>query len=77
MTAPRYAVDWQRLADSLEMACHIRGVSLRDVAAEVGISPSGLSRLRSGQHLSADATAALTAWLFPKDVPFWFKAVES
>lgn len=76
MTAPTHAVDWDRVADSLEMACHIRGVSLRDVAEEVGISPSGLTRLRQGKHLSADALASLVAWLFPKDVPFWFKAVD-
>lgn len=76
MTAPRYVVDWDRIADSLEMACQIRGVSLREAADTVGVSPSALTRLRQGKHLSADGLASLTAWLFPKDVPFWFKAVD-
>lgn len=76
MTAPRYVVDWDRIADSLEMACQIRGVTLRDAAADIGVPPSSLTRLRQGRHLSGDALAALTAWLFPKDVPFWFKAVD-
>lgn len=75
MTDPKHAVDWDRIADSVEMACQIRGVSLRDISEAVGISPSGLTRLRQGKHLSADGLAALVAWLFPRDVPFWIKEV--
>lgn len=70
-----HEVDWDRIADALEMACEIRDVSLRDVAEEIGISPSGLSRLRQGKHLSADALASLVAWLYPQRVPLWIKAV--
>jgi transcriptional regulator with XRE-family HTH domain len=70
-----HQVDWDKIADALDMACEIRDVSLRDVAEEIGISPSGLSRLRQGKHLSADALASLVAWLYPQRVPLWIKAV--
>lgn len=73
---PSYVVDWDRITDALEMACQIRGLTLRDAAEAIGVPPSSLTRLRQGKHLSADALAALAAWLFPKDVPFWFKAVD-
>jgi transcriptional regulator with XRE-family HTH domain len=45
-----HQVDWDRIADAVEMACDIRGMTLRDVAEEVGISPSGLTRLRHGKQ---------------------------
>jgi transcriptional regulator with XRE-family HTH domain len=69
----RHVVDWPKLCEALEMACEIRGMSLRDVATEIGISPSGLTRIRQGTHLSADGLAALVAWLFPSSVPLWIK----
>jgi transcriptional regulator with XRE-family HTH domain len=69
-------VDWAKIADALEMACEIRNVSLRDVALEIGISPSGLTRLRQGQHLNADGLAALVAWLYPQRIPHWVRVVE-
>lgn len=71
-----HRVDWDRIADSVQMACQIRGCSLRDVSAAVGIPASGLTRLRQGKHLSADGLAALVAWLYPHDVPFWIMAVQ-
>jgi len=69
----RHVVNWPRIRDSVELACEMRDVSLRDVAEEVGISPSGLTRLRQGKHLSADALAALVAWLYPARIPNWIK----
>lgn len=39
-----HRVDWPKLCDALEMACEIRDMSQRDVAEQIGISPSGLSR---------------------------------
>lgn len=66
-----HRVDWHKIADAVEMACDIRDVSLRDVAEEIGISPSGLTRLRQGKHLSADGLASLVAWSFPTKVPVW------
>ncbi len=68
-----YRVDWNKIADALDMACEIRDVTLRDVAEVIGIAPSGLTRLRQGKHLSADGLAALVAWLFPRSIPSWVK----
>lgn len=69
--ANRHVVNWQKLADSLEMACEIRSVSLRDVAREIGISSSTLTRLRQGKHLDGDGLASLVAWLYPSSIPLW------
>lgn len=69
--ANTYVVNWAKLADSLEMACEIRSKSLRDVAREIGISSSGLTRLRQGKHLDGDALASLVAWLYPSSIPLW------
>lgn len=71
-----HVVDWPKLAEALDMACEIRDASLRDVALELGISPSGLTRMRQGKHLSADAVAALVAWLYPQRIPTWIKEVS-
>lgn len=65
------AVDWTKITEDMHMACLRRRVSLRDIASEIGVSPSGLTRLRQGQHLSADGLAALVAWLYPDAVPAW------
>ena len=67
----QHVVNWAKLAESLEMACEIRGMSLRDVAAEIGISNSGLTRLRQNKHLSGDGLASLVAWLYPSSIPLW------
>lgn len=64
-------VDWQKITEDMHMACLNRRVSLRDIAGEIGISPSGLTRLRQGQHLSADGLAALVLWLYPNVRPAW------
>lgn len=37
--------------------------SWRDVATEIGCSPSTLSRLQNGQKPNADALVAILAWL--------------
>lgn len=68
-----HVIDWTRIADTLELACEMRDVSLRDVAGQCGIPASGLTRLRQGKHLSADALAALVAWLYPARIPSWIK----
>jgi len=66
----KHVVDWKLLADDLDMACRLRGCSLRRAALHVGLAPSGLTRLRQGKALSADSLAALVAWLY-SDVPPW------
>jgi transcriptional regulator with XRE-family HTH domain len=72
-----HVVDWKKLAEALEMACEIRGMSLRDVAEEIGISNSGLTRLRQNKHLSGDGLASLVAWLFPSSIPLWIKPTDA
>lgn len=69
----RHAVDWEWVAEALALACVVRGMTMREVAGEIGIPASGLTRLRQGKHLSADALAALMAWLFPTQIPLWIK----
>jgi hypothetical protein len=68
-----YVVDWPKLAEALDMACEIRNMTLRDVADELRIAPSGLTRMRQGKHLSTDAVAGLVAWLYPQRIPIWIK----
>ena len=48
------ALDTQRKAD---------GVSWRQLAKEVGVSPSTMTRLANGQRPDVDAFAALVGWL--------------
>lgn len=67
----RYRVNWDGLLVAFEMARDIHGVSEREAAHLIGISPSSISRLRSGKHLSADAVAAMTAWIYPTSIPSW------
>lgn len=66
-----HRVDWAALRQALEMAADIRQMSMRDVAEQLDISPSGLTRLRQGHALEADALASLVAWLFPSKTPTW------
>lgn len=71
----RHAVDWPRLLAALDATCTLRHLSYRAVAEQIGISPSGLTRLRQGKRLEADALAALTAWLYPGQIPRWVREV--
>jgi transcriptional regulator with XRE-family HTH domain len=68
-----HRVNWVYVADALDVVCQARDMSLREVAIEIGISPSGLTRLRQGKHLSADALASLMVWMFPASVPRWIE----
>lgn len=72
-TRYRHVVDWDLLVQILDYACEIRRVSLRQAAQECGLSSSGFTRIRQGDHLSADGLAALIAWLFPDSIPRWIK----
>lgn len=60
--APRHVIDWRYLVEALEMACEIRSCNLKSAAEQMGISASGLTRLRQGDHLSGDSEP-LAAWL--------------
>ncbi|MFJ5984266.1 hypothetical protein [Lentzea sp. NPDC092896] len=68
-----HIVNWTKLIDLLEQACRSRQKSMRQVAKELGIAQSGLTRMQQGKSLSADATAALVAWLHPDDIPAWIE----
>lgn len=72
-----HEVDWRKLADAVDMACEIRDMSAADAAHQLGISPSALTRLRQGKHLSADNLAALVAWLYPQRIPHWIRTVTA
>ena len=68
----RVRVDWQRLAADLDATCRRRHISLRTAAREIDVPSSGLTEMRAGRaRLSADAVARLTAWLYPRNVPWW------
>jgi hypothetical protein len=69
-----HTVDWTKLRDAMEMACEIRNVSMFTAGVEMGFSPSSLTRLRQGKHLSADNLAALVAWLYPQRIPHWVRS---
>lgn len=70
-------VDWFKLGVDFDAACLERGLSLRAAAREMGLPASGLSKLRHGGRLSADAVARLVVWLWPRDaVPPWIEVVS-
>ncbi|MEX5268568.1 helix-turn-helix domain-containing protein [Kocuria sp. CPCC 204721] len=59
----RTTVDSQRLYATLEAAKNERGMSWRELAKEIGVSPSLLSRLGNGLKPDANGFATLVAWL--------------
>lgn len=66
-----HVVDWVRLARSVDIVRQHHGLSDRQLAAQLGLSPSTLSRLRAGLHVDADTVATLIAWLNPGSTPAW------
>src|SRR5437899_10323825 len=61
MTRTRLNV--QALYAALDAERSARGMSWRQVAKDVGISPSTLTRMANGHRPDVDAFAALTKWL--------------
>jgi hypothetical protein len=76
-TDRRARVDWYLLGMELDAACARRLVSLRKAAHQMRVPVSGLSNLRHGGKLSADAVARLVAWLYPRSVPAWITHEET
>lgn len=68
-----HRVNWEYVETALDVVCRVRDVSLREAAIEIGVSPSALTRIRQGKHLSADGLAALMAWMFPSQIPAWIE----
>jgi transcriptional regulator with XRE-family HTH domain len=59
----RRVLDVQALAAAVETVARHRGISMRAVAAETGLSASTITRLSQGQKPDADALVTLLAWL--------------
>jgi transcriptional regulator with XRE-family HTH domain len=62
-TATRCELDTAALSAAILTVSQHRKISLRDVAAETGLSPSTLTRLSQGQKPDADALLTLLVWL--------------
>jgi transcriptional regulator with XRE-family HTH domain len=60
---PKTTIDTALLYSALDGARQERQWSWRTLAAEVGVSPSLLSRLRNGLKPDTDGFATLVAWL--------------
>jgi transcriptional regulator with XRE-family HTH domain len=59
----RTRIDVPALYGALDGARRSRGLSWRQLAAEVGCSPSTMTRLANGHRPDVDAFIALTQWL--------------
>jgi transcriptional regulator with XRE-family HTH domain len=59
----RWELDIAKLALAVETVLTHRGLSSRKGAAEIGLSPSTLTRIKHGQKPDADGLIALLAWL--------------
>jgi transcriptional regulator with XRE-family HTH domain len=71
-----HAVDWARLARSIDIVREHHGLTDRQLAQHLDFSPSTLSRLRRGEHVDADTVATLIAWLNPGRTPAWIVPKE-
>jgi transcriptional regulator with XRE-family HTH domain len=60
---PRTKIDVQGLYAALDAERTARGLSWRQLANEIGVSPSLLSRLSNDQRPDADGFATLVRWL--------------
>ena len=61
--ASRQVLDVAALAAAITSVARHRKISMREVAAETGLSPSSLTRLAQGQKPDADGLVTLLAWL--------------
>jgi transcriptional regulator with XRE-family HTH domain len=59
----RHVLDTAALHAAISAVALHRGISARTVAAETGLSPSTLSRIKDGHQPDADALVTLLAWL--------------
>ncbi|MGH3648479.1 MAG: helix-turn-helix domain-containing protein [Micromonosporaceae bacterium] len=63
MTRTKTKIDVSRLYAALDGARRSKGLSWRQLAAEVGCSPSTMTRLANGDRPDVDAFLSLTKWL--------------
>jgi transcriptional regulator with XRE-family HTH domain len=59
----RQVLDIAALNTAVASVARHRKISMRDVAAETGLSSSTLTRIAQGQKPDADALVTLLAWL--------------
>ncbi|QKS18895.1 transcriptional regulator [Curtobacterium sp. Csp1] len=60
---PDTSIDVSALKDAVGGRVEADGVSWRTAAAQIGVSPSLLTRLRNGQRPDLEAFARITRWL--------------
>ncbi len=60
---PRARIDIPKLYASLDAARRSKGLSWRQLAAEVGVSPSTMTRMANSHPPHVDAFVALVRWL--------------
>jgi transcriptional regulator with XRE-family HTH domain len=60
---PRGKLDTKSLYAALDAARQSHKLSWRQLAAEVGVSPSTMTRLANGQRPDVDSFAALVGWI--------------
>lgn len=70
-------IDTAGLQDALDQARIARGLSWRQLAAECGVTPSLLSRLRNGFKPDAEGFMTLVRWLRMPAETFLVEQVES
>ena len=59
----RQVLNVSALTAAVTSVARHRKISMRDVAAETGLSPSSLTRMAQGQKPDADGLVTLLAWL--------------
>lgn len=55
--------DSKSLYEALDKNRNARGLSWREVSAEIGVSVSTITRTRSGGRMEVDGMLAMVAWL--------------
>jgi transcriptional regulator with XRE-family HTH domain len=60
---PKASIDVRKLYEALDVRRTVEGLSWRQLAGEIGVSPSLLSRLRHGLKPDIDSFATLVRWL--------------
>lgn len=58
-----------RLGEMFRLYRTVRGLSLRDVAPDIGIGHATLMRIETGQAFDADTMLKLWVWMLAAEVP--------
>ena len=66
----KQVLDTRALAAAIDAVAAHRGISMRKVATETGLSASTIARLAQGQKPDADGLVTLLAWLNAKASAF-------